>query len=83
MSYVDGFVLAVPSANKQKFIDHARQGDSVFMEYGATRVLECWGDDVPEGKQTGLPSRRESQGRRGRWCFPGSNGRTKARAMSE
>lgn len=52
MSYVDGFVLAVPTANKQKFIDHANEGDSVFMEYGATRVLECWGDDVPAGKQT-------------------------------
>lgn len=52
MSYVDGFVLAVPTANKQKFISHAQAGDSVFMEYGATRVLECWGDDVPDGKQT-------------------------------
>ena len=52
MSYVDGFVIAVPTANKQKFIDHARQGDSVFVELGATRVLECWGDDVPAGKLT-------------------------------
>ncbi|MGY0558425.1 MULTISPECIES: DUF1428 domain-containing protein [unclassified Lysobacter] len=52
MSYIDGFVIAVPTANKQKFIDHAKTGDSVFMEYGATRVVECWGDDVPAGKQT-------------------------------
>lgn len=52
MSYIDGFVLAVPTANKQKFIDHANAGDSVFMDYGATRVLECWGDDVKDGKQT-------------------------------
>jgi len=52
MSYIDGFVLAVPTANKQKFINHAKEGDSVFVEFGATRVLECWGDDVPEGKQT-------------------------------
>ena len=52
MSYVDGFVLAVPTANKQKFIDHATKGDSVFAEYGATRILKCWGDDVPDGKQT-------------------------------
>lgn len=52
MPYVDGFVIAVPNANRQKFIDHARQGDAVFLEYGATRVLECWGDDVPEGKVT-------------------------------
>ena len=52
MAYIDGFVIAVPTANKQKFIDHAKRGDSVFLEYGATRVLECWGDDVPVGKQT-------------------------------
>lgn len=52
MSYIDGFVLAVPTANKQKFIDHAEKGDSVFMELGATRILECWGDDVPDGKLT-------------------------------
>jgi len=52
MSYIDGFVLAVPTANKQKFIDHANLGDSVFIDYGATRVLECWADDVPDGKVT-------------------------------
>ncbi|NJO38652.1 MAG: DUF1428 domain-containing protein [Rhizobiales bacterium] len=52
MSYVDGFVIAVPTANKQKFIEHARLGDSVFIELGATRVLECWGDDVADGKLT-------------------------------
>ncbi len=52
MTYIDGFVIAVPTANRQKFIDHANTGDSVFMELGAVRILECWGDDVPEGKQT-------------------------------
>ncbi|MGU5712917.1 DUF1428 family protein, partial [Aeromonas caviae] len=41
MSYVDGFVLAVPTANKQALIDHAGQFDPIFLEYGATRVLEC------------------------------------------
>jgi uncharacterized protein YbaA (DUF1428 family) len=52
MNYVDGFVIAVPTANKQKFIDHAKYGDSVFIEMGAIRVLECWGDNVPEGEIT-------------------------------
>lgn len=52
MSYIDGFVLAVPSANKDRFVEHARSGDSVFMDYGATRILECWGDDVPDGTLT-------------------------------
>jgi len=52
MTYIDGFVIAVPTANKQKFIDHANMTDGVFMELGALRVLECWGEDVPDGKQT-------------------------------
>jgi len=52
MSYVDGFVIAVPTANKQKFIEHAKRSDSIFTELGASRVVECWADDVPEGKVT-------------------------------
>ncbi len=52
MSYMDGFVIAVPTANKQKFIEHAKLGDSVFIDLGATRVIECWGDDVRDGKIT-------------------------------
>lgn len=52
MSYIDGFVIAVPTANKQAFIEHARLADQVFMEHGALRIRECWGDDVPLGKQT-------------------------------
>ncbi|WMJ71372.1 DUF1428 domain-containing protein [Stenotrophomonas sp. 24(2023)] len=52
MHYIDGFVLAVPTANKQAFLDHANTGDSVFLEFGALRVLECWADDVPHGQVT-------------------------------
>jgi uncharacterized protein YbaA (DUF1428 family) len=52
MPYIDGFVIAVPKANKQKFIDHANHADPVFMELGATRILECWQDDVPKGEVT-------------------------------
>ena len=52
MSYIDGFVLAVPTANRQAFIDHAHLGDAFFVELGALRVLECWADDVPDGKLT-------------------------------
>ena len=52
MSYIDGFVIAVPTANKQKFIEHARLFDLMFIELGATRVIEGWGDDIPDGKVT-------------------------------
>ena len=52
MSYVDGFVFAVPTANKETFKEHAEKLDSVFIKHGATQVIEAWGDDVPEGKVT-------------------------------
>ncbi len=52
MAYIDGFVIAVPKDNRQKFIDHAAMADPVFMELGATRIYECWEDDVPDGQVT-------------------------------
>lgn len=55
MSYVDGFVAAVPTANKEAFIRHASDAAVVFREYGVLQVVECWGDDVPQGKQTSFP----------------------------
>lgn len=52
MAYIDGFLAAVPTANQQKYLDHANRGDGLFMEFGATRVVECWGDDIPGGTLT-------------------------------
>ncbi len=52
MSYTDGFVIAVPKGNRQKFIDHATRSDGMHIEMGALRVVECWADDVPDGKVT-------------------------------
>ncbi|WP_306251411.1 DUF1428 domain-containing protein [Parvularcula sp. IMCC14364] len=55
MTYVDGFVFAVPTANKEKLREHALQIDPLFIEYGALKVVECWEDDVPEGEVTSFP----------------------------
>jgi uncharacterized protein YbaA (DUF1428 family) len=55
MSYVDGFLAAVPTVNRDKFLQHARSAAAVFKECGALQVVECWGDDVPEGKVTSFP----------------------------
>ncbi|MDA7747082.1 DUF1428 domain-containing protein [Psychromonas sp.] len=52
MSYVDGFVAAVPNSNKAKFIEHAKLMANIFKEYGALQVVDTWGDDVPEGEVT-------------------------------
>jgi uncharacterized protein YbaA (DUF1428 family) len=52
MTYVDGFVAAVPKANKQAYIEHARAAAVLFKEWGALRIVETWSDDVPEGTRT-------------------------------
>ena len=52
MSYVDGYVLAVPAANKERFRVMAQRVAEVFVAHGALRVVENWGDDVPTGERT-------------------------------
>ncbi|ANG63851.1 RNA signal recognition particle [Marinobacterium aestuarii] len=55
MNYVDGDVIAVPRENKEKYIELARNVAAVFKKHGALNLVECWGDDVPEGKVTSFP----------------------------
>ena len=52
MNYVDGFVAAVSDDQKAAYIDYARRMGPVFKEHGALAIIDCWGDDVPEGKLT-------------------------------
>jgi len=53
--YIDGFVAAVPTANRDAYRLHAEAAAVVFKEHGALRLVECWGDDVPDGKLTSFP----------------------------
>lgn len=55
MSYIDGFVAAVPTDNKQKYIEHAKLSGVVFKDHGALSIIEAWGDDIPEGEVTSFP----------------------------
>lgn len=55
MSYVDGYVLAVPTAKKEEYRKVALEAAAIFKDHGALAVVECWGDDVPEGKLTSFP----------------------------
>ena len=52
MTYVDGFVAAVPTANREAYRKHAEAAAVVLKEHGALKLVECWGDDVPDGKVT-------------------------------
>ena len=55
MHYVDGFVAAVPTARKAEYLHHAEVASVVFKEHGALQLVECWGDDVPDGTLTSFP----------------------------
>ena len=52
MSYIEGFVAAVPRANKDRYKQHVADALPYFKKLGATRMVENWGDDVPDGKVT-------------------------------
>ena len=55
MTYIDGFVLAVPTANRDAYRKHAELAAPVFKDHGALNLVQCWGDDVPDGKLTSFP----------------------------
>lgn len=55
MHFVDGFVAAVPTANREAYLQHCALAALVFKENGALTVVDAWGDDVPPGELTSFP----------------------------
>lgn len=55
MTYIDGFVAAVPTRNREAYKKHAAEMAAIMKEFGVEKSMECWGDDVPEGKLTSFP----------------------------
>lgn len=54
MTYVQGFLIPVKEGDKQRYLDLATKAAPVFADYGALGTVECWGDDVPDGKRTDM-----------------------------
>lgn len=52
MAYIDGYIVPVPTANKQAYLEMAISISKLFKANGALEVVETWGTDVPEGKLT-------------------------------
>ena len=52
MSYVSGFVIAVPTERKEDYRNMAADAAEMFRGYGALEMMEAWGEDVREGKVT-------------------------------
>ena len=55
MGYIDGFAAAVSDSNRDSYLAHATQMADLFRQYGALRIVESWGSDVPDGKLTSFP----------------------------
>jgi len=55
MSYVDGYVIAVPTKEKEAYIKLAKESADIFKDHGAISVVENWGESVPDGKLTSFP----------------------------
>ena len=55
MSYVDGFVAAVPKSKLEEYKEFARLGERVWREYGAVEYREWIADDVKPGQLTSFP----------------------------
>ena len=49
MTYIEGFVVAVPTANCQAYLAHATSAVGFLREFGVARMVENWGDEVPVG----------------------------------
>ncbi|MEC9067891.1 DUF1428 domain-containing protein [Pelagerythrobacter marinus] len=61
--YVNGFILAVPEANKAAYKEVAEKFWEIVKDYGAKSQIECWEVDVPDGEATDF--RRAVQCREG------------------
>jgi uncharacterized protein YbaA (DUF1428 family) len=63
MTYIDGFMAAVPAANRAAYRKHAEMAAPVFKDHGALKMVECWGGR-PGRKPYFLPDGRPEKGRR-------------------
>jgi uncharacterized protein YbaA (DUF1428 family) len=55
MTYIDGMMCAVKTELKGEYLSYAEKTSVLFREFGATGIVENWGDDVPDGKVTSFP----------------------------
>ena len=53
--YIDGFIIPVHKDNKAAYLKMAKMAAEVWRDHGALEIIECWGDDVPDGKVTSFP----------------------------
>ncbi len=60
--YIDGFLIPVPEGKRDAYMAMAAKVAPLFKEYGVLQQVECWGDDLPEGKVTDFHKAVKAEG---------------------
>lgn len=55
MAYLSIMAAPVKTADRDRYMEHARKTWPAFQRHGAIGITENWGTDIPDGRITSFP----------------------------